>query len=99
MKAIPAEHLELLKNCFYETKVVVTAEEANDSSNQIEKNTRDQSESQHWVNERRKGSQLLTLEALPKSERARSEPKRCNTYNSFKGNAATRYGVTNEDIA
>lgn len=27
---VPAEHLELLKNGFYETKVVVTAEEANE---------------------------------------------------------------------
>lgn len=47
---ISPEHLEELKKGFYETKEVVNSEEAIE----VEKQTRDQTDSQEWISERRK---------------------------------------------
>lgn len=47
---VSPDYLEQMKNGFYETKVVITPEEART----IERQTLDQAENEQWANERRK---------------------------------------------
>ncbi len=54
-ESISSEHLEQLKNGFYETKVRVTPQE-------IERKTQDQAENEDWINERRKSVMLEPLQ-------------------------------------
>lgn len=75
--------MEQLKNGFYETKVIVTPTEAS----KIERQTIDQADSDHWINERRK---RITVQ--------QSEVKQI-LYSRFNGNTATNYGTEHEDTA
>ncbi len=92
---ISAEHLENLKTSYYETKVVVTAEDAN----KIETGTCDQSESEQWITERRKRLTASIAGGIAKMRATTSKSKKVENllYSKFKGNAATRYGSCMED--
>ena len=84
------ESLDQLKSSFYETKVVITSEEAK----KIEQQTRDQADSDEWKSERRK---RITASKVGGICKMREKTKRSNKvrellYSTFKGNEATRYG-------
>ncbi len=92
---IPLEHLEQLKNGFYQTKVRVTPENAQE----IERKTINQAENEDWINERRKRITASNVGAIAKMRASTQRSKKVKQllYNSFKGNAATHYGISNED--
>ena len=94
---ISQQSLEQLKASFYQTKVVVTREEAK----QIEQQTREQAESEEWKNERRKRITASRVGGICKmrEKTKRSNRVRALLYSTFKGNKATRYGSTMEGIA
>ena len=92
---VPPEHLEQLKSGFYEAKVVVTASQANE----IERGTVDQVDNDQWLVERRKritASNVGSIIKMRKTTRRSNKVKQL-LYTRFKGNAATRYGIDNED--
>ena len=94
---ISLESLEELKSSFYRTKVVVTREEAQ----KIEEQTRDQADNEEWEYERRK---RLTASNVGGIAKMKNSTKRGNKVknllcNTFRGNAATRYGADMEDTA
>ena len=91
---ISLEHLEELKTGFYQTKVVITSEEAK----QIELQTRDQVDNQQWMNERRKRLTASVVGAIAKMKKTTKKSKKVESllYNKFRGNAATRYGTAME---
>lgn len=84
-----------MKDGFYETKVKVTKEQAED----IERDTREQSESELWRNERRKcitASQVGAIVKMRKTTK-RSGKVKGLLYSQFKGNKATRCGIHMEE--
>lgn len=89
--------LEELKNGFYKTKVVVTSEEAKT----IERQTVDQADNELWINERRKRITASRVGGIAKMRATTKRSKKVQQllYNTFRGNAATRYGTENEDTA
>lgn len=94
---ISPEHLEGLKNGFYETKVVVTPEEAK----AIEQQTREQADCEEWIGERRKRLTASMVGGVAKMRSTTKKSKRVENllYTRFRGNAATRYGAVMEDTA
>ena len=70
---ISPEHLEQLKVSFYETKVVITEEKAK----KIEQQTREQSDSELWITERRK---RITASNVGRWERPPREARRYDAY-------------------
>jgi hypothetical protein len=92
---ISKEHLEELKDGFYETKVVVTSEEAKE----IEQQTRDQADSYEWIGERRKRLTASVVGSIAKMRNTTKKSKKVENllYSKFRGNAATRYGATMEN--
>ena len=84
------KNLEQLKYSFYETKVVITREEART----IEVKTRDQADCEMWKSERRK---RITTSKIGSIAKMREKTKRSNKvreflYSTFRGNEATRFG-------
>lgn len=92
---VSPDHLEALKKGFYETKVVVTPEEAE----QIEQQTQGQADSQVWISERRKRLTASVIGGIAKMRSTTKKAKRVESllYTRFRGNAATRYGTSMED--
>ena len=93
---VSSDHLEALKRGFYETKVIVTSDEAKN----IEQQTRDQAESVEWSVERRKRLTASVVGSIAKMKSTTRKAKKVENllYTRFRGNAATRYGNTMEDI-
>ena len=91
---VSPDYLERLKSGFYQTKVIVTPEEAQE----IERNTVDQADNQQWFIERRKRITASNVGSIAKmrANTKRSKKVQQLLYNSFKGNAATRYGTDRE---
>ena len=91
---IPPEHLEELKMSFYETKVVVSEEEAVE----IEQRTRDQADSMQWLSERRKRMTASKVGGIAKMRQSTKRSKKVQNllYSTFRGNEATRYGSAKE---
>ena len=93
---VSPELLEKLKTGFYETKVILTPDEARE----IERETVDQADHEQWINERRK---RITASVAGSIAKMRATTKRSNKvkqllYNTFRGNAATNYGSEKEDV-
>ncbi len=93
---ISPDSLEKLKTSFYESKVVVTRDEAE----LIEFETKTQAESDKWSIERRKRITASKAGGIAKMKETtkRSSKVKSVLYNSFRGNQATRYGTDMEDI-
>ena len=94
---VSMEFLEEMKTSYYQTKVVVTGEEAV----QIERRTRNQAMSDDRKSERRK---RLTASRPGGILKMRKKTKRSRKlkellYSVFRGNEATRYGMEMEAIA
>ena len=92
---IPVQHLEALKDSYYLTKVVVTEDE----TRLIERATRQQSENEQWIVERRKrmtASQVGSIVKMRKTTK-RSNKVKALLYSNFRGNEATRYGLAKEE--
>ena len=94
---VSPEHLTELKKTYYNSKVVVTKEEAED----LERDTREQNESELWMTERRKRLTASRIGSIAKMKRTtkRSSKVQQILYSTFRGNAATRYGIQMEDVA
>ncbi len=93
---VPSDQLEELKSVFYNTKVVVSAEEVDN----IKESTIEQAENQLWIIERRK---RITASNVGSIAKMRATTKRSGKvkqllYSSFRGNAATRYGTDRETV-
>ena len=89
------EHLEELKDDFYRTKVVVTA----DKAKAIETLTRDQADNMNWLVERRKrlsASKVGSIAKIRKTTNRMNKVKKL-LYSRFKGNKATQYGCMKEE--
>jgi hypothetical protein len=91
---VSPEHLDQLKTGFYNTKVVVTPEAANS----IERETIDQADNDLWITERRKRITASTSGGISKMKSTTKRSKKVQQllYNTFRGNAATRYGSEKE---
>ena len=85
------QYLDELKQGFFATKVTATEEQAND----IERDTREQSESELWMRERAK---RITASRVGSIAKMRKTTKRSRN-SSFRGNEATRYGTNMEETA
>ena len=86
--------MEELKDGFYRTKVVVTADEAK----AIEISTRDQADNMQWLVERRKrlsASKVGSIGKMRKTTNRRNKVKEL-LYSTFKSNKATQYGCMKE---
>ncbi len=94
---VPLEHLKNLQTTFYDTKVVVTQEEAME----IEENTRNQAESMEWLVERRKRLTASKVGSIAKMRKTTKKGKKVQEllYSTFRGNDATRYGSAKEGDA
>ena len=92
---VSPDHLKQLKDGFYETKVVVTPEEAK----AIEEQTSDQADNEQWMMERRKRITASNSGGIAKMRATTKRGKKVQQllYSSFRGNAATRYGSEKED--
>lgn len=93
---VSPEFLQELKSGYYQTKVVVTKDEAEE----IERSTREQAGSERWNSERRK---RLTASRVGGIAKMKKTTKRSNKvkellYSVFRGNAATQYGMQMENI-
>ncbi len=92
---IPSDVLEALKRGYYDTRVVVTGEEARN----IEEATRGQSTCDEWMKERRKRLTASNVGSVAKMRKTTKRSKKVQTllYSTFRGNKATQYGADNED--
>ena len=73
---VSPEHLTELKNTFYNSKVVVTKEEAED----IERDTRAQNESEYWMTERRKRLTASRVGSVAKMKRTTKRSSKVQQY-------------------
>jgi hypothetical protein len=87
---ISPEYLEELKKSYYTTQVKVTKEAADD----IEKRTRDQSDSHEWMKERSIRITASVVGGICKMRKTTKRAKKVEgmLYQRFRGNEATRYG-------
>ena len=94
---VSQEHLDSLKQRFYQTKVVVNQEQAY----QVEELTRSQGDTEMWMEERRKRLTASNIGTIAKMRPATKRAKRVEQllYSRFTGSAATRYGSTMEKVA
>ena len=94
---ISPEHLEELKQGFYETKVVVSPEDVT----RIENDTRQQADCPEWLVERRKRITASMVGGIAKMRPTTKRSKKVENllYTKFRGNAATRYGASMEEVA
>ncbi len=92
---ISPQRLEELKTSFYQTKVVVTCEEAQT----IEKKTRQQAENDEWKYERRKRITASRVGGIAKMKETTKKSNKVKDllYSTFRGNEATRYGSEKEE--
>ena len=86
-----------MKKSYYTTKVSVTKEQADD----IEKDTREQSDSELWMLERTKRITASRVGAIVKMKRTTKRSKKVAEilYSKFRGNEATRCGTNMEETA
>ena len=89
--------LEDYKLSFFQAKVSVTQEEAQD----IERATQSQSEDEYWRSERRKRLTASSVGGVAKMKETTKRSKKVQAllYNTFTGNAATLYGSRMETTA
>ena len=95
---ISPEHIDELKQGFYQTKVVVTPREVT----QIEDVTRQQAGCPEWLIERRKRIMASMVGGIAKMRSTTKRAKKVENLlynNKFRGNAATQYGKAKEEIA
>ena len=92
---ISREHLEVLKDSFYKTKVALTPEEARD----LEIQTQNQADSELWIQERKKRITASNVGEICKMMKKTKRNKKVEAllYNRFKGNIATQYGRRREE--
>ena len=92
---LPSEQLQQLCTDFYNTKVVITRDEAK----QIECDTRQQSNSTQWLVERRKRITASRTGSIAKMRATTKKVKKIQEllYNTFRGNQATQYGLAKEE--
>ena len=93
---VSPEFLQELKMGYYQTKVVVTKDEAE----KIERSTREQASSEVWKSERRKRLTASKVAAIAKMRKTTKRSKKVQEllYSTFRGNEATQYGMQMEDI-
>ena len=91
------DELEQKKTRWYETKVVVTPEEAR----YIERQTVDQADSDKWKTERRRRITASNAGSIAKMRVTTKKGKKVEQllHSKFKGNTATRYGADMEEKA
>ena len=91
------EHLDDLKQRFYQTKVVVNQEQ----TCQIEVLTRSQRDTEMWMEERRKRITASNVGSVAKMKASTKRAKKVEQllYSRFTGSKATRYGCTMEEVA
>ena len=94
---VSPEYLEEMKTSFIETRVAVTKEQCDD----IERDTRQQSESERWMTERTKRITASRVGGIVKMKKTTKRSKKVEEflYSKFRGNEATRYGTNMEEIA
>ena len=94
---VSPEYLEELKSGYYETKVMVSEEEAC----AIEKETREQHGSELWKIERKKRITASVVGDIAKMKQTTKRGKKVESilYSTFKGTMATRYGIEMESEA
>ena len=94
---ISPESLEQLKSGFYQTKVVITRQEAK----RLEETTRNQAENDEWMYERRKRITASNVGGIAKMKEKTKKSSKVKKllYSTFRGNAATRYGSEKEELA
>ena len=92
---IPPDHLEQLKTSFYSTKEMVCAQE----SNSIERCTVDQADNELWLCERRKRITASNVGMIAKMKATTKCSKKVEQllYSKFRGNTATRFGISKEE--
>ena len=97
MEDVSTEYLEKLKESYYKTKVKINQEEATD----LERDTREQSDSNLWKSERKKRITASNVGEICKMMKKTKRSKKVEAllYSSFRGNLATRYGTENEHTA
>ena len=86
-----------MKSIFYQTRVVITQEEAK----HIEEQTRDQADNEQWRHERRKRITASMAGGIAKMRETTKRSKKVQSllYSTFRGNQATRYGSEMEHTA
>ena len=94
---VSPEQLEDLKRNFYTTQIAVTKEQIE----AIEQETKDQSESETWMKERAKRCTASRVGSILKMRKTTKRSKKVEeiVYSRFRGNRATHYGKSTEDIA
>ncbi len=94
---VSPEYLDEMKKGFYTTKVAVTKEQADE----IERNTREQSESDLWMLERTKRITASRVGGIAKMKKTTKRSRKVEEilYSRFRGNEATRYGINMEETA
>ena len=92
---VTKEDLEQLKSSYYETKVVITEEEAQ----KIEQQTRNQADNEQWIHERRIRITASNVGGIAKMREKTKKSTRVQNllYSTFRGNQATRYGSDMEE--
>ena len=92
---ISPESLEQLKTSYFENKVVVT-----EDARKIERETRDQADSDIWIIERRKRITASNVGGIAKMKKTtkRSFKVKGLLYSTFRGNQATQYGADMESV-
>ncbi len=93
---IPLDYLAEMKQSYYNTKVVITQEEAVN----IERDTREQARSEQWKDERRKRLTASRVGGIAKMKATTKRSKKVKEllYSMFRGNEATRYGMEMEEV-
>ena len=94
---VSAEHLDDLKQRFYQTKIIVNREQIC----QIEELTRSQRDTEMWMEERSKRVTASNIGSIAKMRPNTKRAKRVEQllYSRFTGSRATRYGCTMEKVA
>ena len=94
---VSLEYLGELCDGYYRTKVIVTKQEVED----IERDTRDQGESELWRKERSKRITASVVGGICKMQikTKRSKKVEALLYSKFRGNQATKYGRDMEPVA
>ncbi len=92
---LPEEHLLDLMQSYYYTNVLVTKQAS------VELKTRNQAGDQQWIIERSKRITASRIGSIVKMTATTKKSKRVEEllYNTFKGNAATRYGSAMESVS
>ena len=94
---VSEEHLRELKESYYKNKVAVSKQEME----RIEQNTKEQSDIDLWMTERRKRITASMVGGIAKMQKKTKRSTRVKNmlYSRFRGSEATRYGSLMEDVA